>query len=171
MMEEACLNVALNSPPSVVEDKALLNSANPLLLLSPSIRHVPPHNREVDALLPQSSVASPTAEAPPLPEPKDLLPLTSVASALRLLSSVVLPLPVLISKVNAAVPLLLLACVPPPPPPPDVTSLSDPEDLIFLRVPTDVMPHPVAVPAQPTFLSIDVVPPLVPAEVQPHRGL
>ena len=58
-----------------------------------------------------------------------------------------------------------------PLPQPDVTSLSDPEDLIFLRVPTDVMPHPVAVPAKPLFLSIDVVPPLDLAEDLPHRGL
>ena len=109
MMEEACLNVALNSPPSVVEDKALLNSANPSQLLFPSVKHVPPFNREVAALLPQNSVASPTAEAPPLPELNALLPLTSVASALRLLSSVDRPLAALNSKVTAAVPLLLLA--------------------------------------------------------------
>ena len=109
MMEEACLNVALNNPPSVVEDKALLNSANPSQLLFPSVKHVPPFNREVAALLPQNSVASPTAEAPPLPELNALLPLTSVASALRLLSSVDRPLAALNSKVTAAVPLLLLA--------------------------------------------------------------
>merc|ERR1712038_488142 len=77
-------------------------------------------------------------------------------SAPRPLSSVVLSLAVLNSKVNAVVPLLLLACVPPlvpqpdvtlPQPLPDVTSLSAPEDLAVLRVPTDVMPHPAAVPA------------------------
>jgi len=155
-MEEVCLNVALNSHPSVVDHKVLLNSANPLQLLSPYVNSVVPSPREVDALLPQLPVASPTSEAPPLPEPNALLPLTSVASALRPLSSVVLSLAVLNSKVNAVVPLLLLACVPPlvplpdvtlPQPLPDVTSLSAPEDLAVLRVPTDVMPHPAAVPA------------------------
>ena len=179
-MEEACLNVALNNPNSVVTNSVLLNSANPLQLLLNSVKHVAPPLREVTALLAHSSVASPTAEVPQPPELNAQLPLTSVVNALRLLSSVVLPLAVLNSKVIAAVPLLLLACDPLLQPPTDVTlpqphpcvtSLSAPEDLAVLRVPTDVMPHPVAVPHLPNCHSIDVQHPLVLAEVAPHKDL
>ena len=182
-MEEACLNVVLNNPHSVVTNSVLLNSANPLQLLFNSVKHVAPPLREVTALLPHSSVASLTAEVPQPPDLNAQLPLTSVVNALRLLSSVVLSLAVLHSKVIAAVPPLLLPCDPlltllPPPadvtlpqPLPCVTSLNVPEDLAVLRVPTDVMPHPVAVPHLPNCHSIDVEHPLAQAEVPPHEGL
>ena len=182
-MEEACLNVVLNNPHSVVTNSVLLNSANPLQLLFNSVKHVAPPLREVTALLPHSLVASSTAEVPQPPELNAQLPLTSVVNALRLLSSVVLSLAVLNSKVIAAVPPLLLPCDPlltllPPPadvtlpqPLPCVTSLNVPEDLAVLRVPTDVMPHPVAVPHLPKCHSIDVEHPLAQAEVPPHEGL
>ena len=77
-MEEACLNVALNNPHSVVTNSVLLNSANPLQLLFNSVKHVAPPLREVAALLPHSSVASPTAEVPQPLELNVQLPLSSV---------------------------------------------------------------------------------------------
>ena len=130
------------------------------MLLLTSVKHLAPPNREVSALVPHSSVVSPIAEVHPLPEPNAN---TSVANALRLLSSVVLLLAllaVLTSKVNAAVLLLLLACVPP---------LSAQVDLAVPRVLKDVMPHPV--PPMPKCHSIDVEHPLVLSEDMPHKGL
>ena len=154
MMEEVCLNVALkHALLPVVVNLVLLNSANPLELLFPSVKPVVPSTEEVLALLPHRSVV--TVEAPPPPEFNKDKPLTSVVNALKPLSSVDRPPRLQFSEVIAAVPLLLLACATPLAPPADVTlpqplldvtSLRAPVDLAVLKGPNDVMPLAVAAP-------------------------
>lgn len=173
MMEEACLTVAQRHAQLAVVRLLLLLLANLLLLLFPSVKPVVPPHREVTALPPHNSVDPLTAEAPLLPDPNAHLSLASVDNAPPPLSSVVLPLRLQLSKVNAAVLLALLACVTPLTPPADatlpkplldVTSLTAPIDLAVLRVPTDAMPLAVAVPPHLNCHSRDVDHPLVLAE-------